>query len=88
MITDIRVKPNPFKVKFSLEIDCDSNEYYIIRLSKPDGKIVKMFSWYLINGTSITEVTELNPDDEGLCRLDFLDGDGNILHVLTITKGK
>ena len=86
MITNVLVRPNPFSTSFTMEITCEQSKHTIVRLFNPEGRIIKMFSWFLIKGTNITNITELGLVKEGVCRLDILDNEGNLLHTLTIAK--
>src|SRR5678815_2586787 len=50
MITKVTVRPNPFYTVLTLDVACDSNRSIIVRMFNEAGKIVKMFSWYLVKG--------------------------------------
>jgi hypothetical protein len=51
-----------------------------------DGRIVKMFSWYLVKGTNVTAINELGNLDNGLFLLDIIDNEGNVLYSNKLTK--
>jgi hypothetical protein len=52
-----------------------------------EGKIVKMFSWYLVKGTNVTAINELGNLENGLFMLDIIDNEGTVLYSDKFTKG-
>lgn len=86
MITKVTVRPNPFYTVLTLDVACDSNRSIIVRMFNDAGKIVKMFSWYLVKGTNVTSINELGNLENGLFLLDIIDNEGSVLFSSRITK--
>ncbi|RZK46189.1 MAG: hypothetical protein EOO94_03220 [Pedobacter sp.] len=86
MITKVTVRPNPFYTVLTLDVSCDSNRSIIVRMFNEGGKIVKMFSWYLVKGTNVTSINELSNLESGLFLLDIIDNEGAVLFSTKITK--
>ena len=86
MITKVTVRPNPFYTVLTLDVACDSNRSIIVRMFNETGKIVKMFSWYLVKGTNVTSINELKNLESGLFLLDIIDNEGTVLFSSKIIK--
>ena len=86
MITKVTVRPNPFYTVLTLDVACDSNRSIIVRMFNEAGKIVKMFSWYLVKGTNVTSINELSNLENGLFLLDIIDNEGTVLFTSRIKK--
>lgn len=86
MITKVTVRPNPFYTVLTLDVTCNTNRTIIVRMFNEDGKIVKMFSWYLVKGTNVTAINELNNLETGLFVLDIIDNEGKVLFSTKLTK--
>lgn len=86
MITKVTAKPNPFYTSVTLEVSCEHSRHTIVRMSDPDGKIVKLFSWYLVKGSNLTTITEMSSMSSGGYSIDILDNEGNILFNTSLTK--
>ena len=86
MITKVTVRPNPFYTVLTLDVACDSNRNIIVRMFNEAGKIVKMFSWYLVKGTNVTSINELTNLENGLFLLDIIDNEGTVLFSSKIKK--
>ena len=86
MITKVTVRPNPFYTVLTLDVYCESNKNIIVRMFNADGRIVKMFSWYLVKGTNVTAINELGNLENGLFLLDIIDNEGNVLFSTRLTK--
>lgn len=86
MITKVTVRPNPFYTVLTLDVTCATNRNIIVRMFNEDGRIVKMFSWYLVKGTNVTAINELNNLENGLFVLDIIDNEGKVLFTSTLTK--
>jgi hypothetical protein len=86
MITKVTVRPNPFYTVLTLDVACDSNRNIIVRMFNEAGKIVKMFSWYLVKGTNVTSINELSNLENGLFLLDIIDNEGMVLFSSKIKK--
>ena len=86
MITKVTVRPNPFYTVLTLDVACDSNRSIIVRMFNETGKIVKMFSWYLVKGTNVTSINELSNLDNGLFLIDIIDNEGTVLYSSKIKK--
>lgn len=86
MITKVTVRPNPFYTVLTLDVSCDSNRTIIVRMFNEEGKIVKMFSWYLVKGTNVTAINELGNLENGMFLLDIIDNEGNVLFSTRLAK--
>lgn len=86
MTTRISVKNNPFSTTITLDITCDQSKHVIVRLCEVEGRILRMFGWYLMKGTNVTAIQELRGFDDGEYRLDVLDQEGVLLYSSEITK--
>src|SRR5687768_7667752 len=86
MITKVTVRPNPFYTVLTLDVACDTNRSIIVRMFNEAGKIVKMFSWYLVKGTNVTSINELSNLENGLFLLDIIDNEGAVLFSSRIKK--
>ena len=86
MITKVTAKPNPFYTSVTLEVSCEHSRHTIVRMSDPDGKIVKLFSWYLVKGSNLTTITEMTSMHSGGYSIDILDNEGNILYNTSLSK--
>ena len=86
MITKVTVRPNPFYTVLTMDVYCENNRNIIVRMFNADGRIVKMFSWYLVKGTNVTAINELGNLDNGLFLLDIIDNEGNVLFSTRLTK--
>lgn len=86
MITKVTVRPNPFHTVLTLDISCETNRNIIVRMFSEEGKIVKMFSWYLVKGTNVTAINELGNLSNGLFVIDIIDNEGNVLFSSKIVK--
>ena len=82
----LRSKPNPFTTSITVDITCEYNRHVIVRLNDDYGKILKMLSWYLVGGSNITTINDLNELHSGNYHLDVLDGEGNIISSQTLSK--
>jgi hypothetical protein len=86
MITKVTVRPNPFYTVLTLDVACDTNRSIIVRMFNEAGKIVKMFSWYLVKGTNVTSINELSNLENGSFLLDIIDNEGAVLFSSRIKK--
>ena len=86
MITKVTVRPNPFYTVLTLDVACETNRNIIVRMFNEGGKIVKMFSWYLVKGTNVTSINELSNLESGLFLLDIIDNEGTVLFSSKIKK--
>lgn len=86
MITKVTVRPNPFYTVLTIDIACNSNMNIIVRMFSGEGRIVKMFSWYLMKGTNVTAINELGKLGIGKYLLDIIDNQGAVLFSVDLTK--
>ena len=86
MITKVTVRPNPFHTVLTLDVSCETNRNIIVRMFNEDGRIVKMFSWYLVKGTNVTAINELSNLESGLFLVDIIDNEGRVLFSTKLTK--
>ena len=86
MITKVAVRPNPFNTVLTLDVSCDSNKHIIVRMFSEEGRIVKMFSWYLVKGSNITAINDLSSLSSGQYVIDIIDNEGSVLFSSTLQK--
>jgi hypothetical protein len=86
MITKVTVRPNPFHTVLTLDVSCDSNRNIIVRMFNDEGKIVKMFSWYLVKGTNVTAINDLGSLNSGTFLIDIIDNEGTVLFSTKLEK--
>ncbi|WEK35265.1 MAG: hypothetical protein P0Y53_22470 [Candidatus Pseudobacter hemicellulosilyticus] len=80
------VRPTPFSSSFTLEVVCAQSKHTIVRLISEQGRILKMFSWYLIRGTNITSISDTKNLPIGSYKLDVTAVEGTILYSTNVTK--
>lgn len=86
MITKVTVRPNPFNTVLTLDVSCESNRNIIVRMFSEEGKIVKMFSWYLVKGTNVTAINDLGNLSSGSFLIDIIDSEGTVLFSTKLEK--
>jgi hypothetical protein len=86
MITKVTVRPNPFNTVLTLDVSCESNRNIIVRMFSDEGRIVKMFSWYLVKGTNVTAINELGSLQSGQFLVDIIDNEGTVLFTTKLDK--
>ena len=86
MITKVTVRPNPFNTVLTLDVTCDTNRNIIVRMFSEEGKIVKMFSWYLVKGTNVTAINDLGGLHSGEFIIDIIDNEGTVLFSTKLEK--
>ncbi|MEP7257130.1 MAG: T9SS type A sorting domain-containing protein [Flavitalea sp.] len=86
MISKVTVTPNPFHTVLTLDVTCEQNRNIIVRMFDGQGKIVKMFSWYLVKGTNVTAINELGNLNSGMFLLDIIDNEGKALFSYKLSK--
>jgi hypothetical protein len=86
MIPKVVVRPNPFFTSITLDVTCAQGKHVIVRMFDEDDKIVKMFSWFLVKGINITNISEVQFLPTGVYSLDIVDLEGDILYSTHISK--
>ncbi len=86
MITKVTVRPNPFNTVLTIDVTCETNKNIIVRMFNEEGRIVKMFSWYLVKGTNVTAINELQNLRSGLFIVDIIDNEGTVLFTTKLNK--
>ena len=87
MIPKVVVRPNPFFTSITLDVTCALGKHVIVRMFDEDDKIVKMFSWFLVKGINITNISEVEFLPTGVYSLDIVDLEGDVLYSTHISKG-
>jgi hypothetical protein len=87
MIPKVVVRPNPFFTSITLDVSCAQGKHVIVRMFDEDDKIVKMFSWFLVKGINITNISEVEFLPTGVYSLDIVDLEGDVLYSTHISKG-
>ena len=86
MITKVTAKPNPFFTSITLDVVCKQSRHTIVRMFDMNDRIVKMFSWYLVKGTNVTTINELNSLGGGTYSVDIIDSDAKVLYATKLRK--
>ena len=86
VITKVQVRPNPFFTAITLDVASEQSRHTIVRMYDMEGHIVKMFSWFLVRGTNVTNIQEVNLLSEGTYHLDMIDNEGKLLYSTNVTK--
>lgn len=86
MITKVTTRPNPFTKTINIEIVCDHSKHVIVRMTQVNGRIIRMFGWYLMKGTNITSINELGALEQGDYFIDIIDQEGNVLFTTPVQK--
>lgn len=86
VITKVLVRPNPFFTAITLDVTSEQSRHTIVRMYDTKGHIVKMFSWFLVKGTNVTSINEINTLTEGTYHLDMIDNEGKLLYSTNVTK--
>jgi hypothetical protein len=86
VITKVVIRPNPFFTAITLDVASEVSRHTIVRMYNGEGRIVKMFSWFLVKGTNVTSINEVNSLSEGTYHLDMIDNEGNLLYSTNLTK--
>ena len=86
LFTKVNVRPNPFFTSITLEITCEQNKQVVVRMANEDGRIIKLFGWYLLKGTNVTTITELSSLHKEEYSVDVLDNDGSPVFNVRLNK--
>jgi len=86
VITKVLIRPNAFFTAITLDVASEQSRHAIVRMYNMDGRIVKMFSWFLVRGTNVTSINEINSLLDGTYYLDMIDNEGNLLYSTNVTK--
>jgi hypothetical protein len=86
MITKVTARPNPFFTSITLDVICEQSRHTIVRMFDQDNRIVKMFSWYLVKGTNVTTINELNSLSGGTYHVDLIDSEARVLYATDLRK--
>ena len=82
----VTTRPNPFSTSVTLDVSCDQNKHIIVRMFDEGGKIIKMLSWYVMKGSNVTSINELNILHNGQYFLDIIDTEGTVLFNTKLSK--
>ena len=86
MITKVTARPNPFFTSITLDVVCQQSKHTIVRMFDMDNRIVKMFGWYLVKGTNVTTINELNSLSGGTYFVDLIDSEAKVLYSTHLRK--
>jgi len=86
LFTKVNMRPNPFFTSVTLEVTSGQNKQVIVRMMNHEGQIVKLFGWYLLKGTNVTTMNELNALHNGAYIMDILDNGGEMLFTTQLNK--
>ena len=86
MSLKVTTRPNPFFTSITLDVTCDQNRQIIVRMFDEAGKIIKMLSWYVMKGSNVTSINDLNILNNGEYYLDIIDTEGTVLFNTMLSK--
>ena len=86
MMMKVTTRPNPFFTSVTLDVTSDQNRHIIVRMFDEAGKIIKMLSWYVMKGSNVTSINELNVLTTGQYFLDIIDSEGTVLFNTILNK--
>jgi len=86
MITKVTARPNPFFTSITLDVVCEQSRHTIVRMFDMNNRIVKMFGWYLVKGTNVTTINELNSLSGGTYFVDLIDSEAKVLYATHLRK--
>ncbi|HTE23994.1 hypothetical protein [Flavitalea sp.] len=86
MITKVTARPNPFFTSITLDVVCEQSRHAIVRMFDMNNRIVKMFGWYLVKGTNVTTINELNSLSGGTYFVDLIDSEAKVLYATRLRK--
>ena len=86
MPTHLSAYPNPFHETISFEVEVDDNISTIVRIVDDGGKIIKLLSWNLKQGTNKTSLHDLETLAQGDYFVEFKDMKGNSLVSARLQK--
>jgi hypothetical protein len=86
VITKVLIRPNAFFTAITLDVASEQSRHTIVRMYNLEGRIVKMFGWFLVRGTNVTSINEINSLLEGTYYLDMIDNEGNLLYSTNVIK--
>ena len=86
MSLKVTTRPNPFFSTVTVDITCDQSKHVIVRMFDEAGKIIKMLSWYVMKGSNVTSINDLNILSSGQYFLDIIDTEGTVLFNTTLSK--
>lgn len=86
LFTKVNLRPNPFFSSVTLEVTSGQNKQVIVRMMNLEGQIIKLFGWYLLKGTNVTTINELNSLHNGEYVIDILDNGGDVLFSAQLKK--
>jgi len=82
----VMVRPNPFYSSITLDVTSEQGKNVIVRIFNEDGRLVKMFSWFLLKGVNVTTVNEMDTLTSGDYQLDMIDQEGKLLFCTRLTR--
>ncbi len=82
----VMVRPNPFSSSITFEVTSEQGKNVIVRIFNEDGRIVKLFSWFLLKGVNNTTVNDMDTLSSGDYELDMIDHEGKLLFCTKITR--
>jgi len=79
MINKLSAYPNPFVNGITIEISAGKDDHVIVRMRERKGKIVRMFSWHLLEGSNLCSLNDLHDLLKGDYILDAVNEEGIVL---------
>lgn len=87
IFSKVNVRPNLFSTSVTLEVTSNQNHQVVVRMSNDEGQIIKLFGWYLLKGTNVTTISDLQSFNSGIYSMAILGNDGELMYSTEITKG-
>ncbi len=86
IFTKVEMRPNPFSASITLEIASIQNKQVVVKMINGQGRICKLFGWYLLKGTNVTTLNELGSLHSGEYKINVLDNTGATLLNIQLEK--
>lgn len=86
IFTKVEMRPNPFSASITIEIASIQNKQVVVKMINGQGRICKLFGWYLLKGTNVTTLNELGLLGNGEYKIDILDNSGTTLLNVRLEK--
>jgi len=82
----LSARPDPFQSTLTLEITAAQHQQIIVKLTGSNGTIAKLFGWYLLKGTNVTTLKDMEKLSTGQYSLSILSNEGEPIHQVSVSK--
>lgn len=82
----VNLRPDPFEDSITIEILSTQNMQVVVKMTNPEGTIINMFGWFILQGTNVTSIRKLQGLPEGNYQVSIFNNDGKVLYLITLKK--